>query len=173
LHEQQAPIDIFGVGTELITGKPDAALDGVYKLAQLDKELKMKFSENIEKNTLPGKKKLIRYFDNDGKFYRDGILCPHENAKTVSTLFHPVYPDKQTKISGLPVEELQFKVMENGKMLLNKKTPAQIHEYLEKRANLIPEEHKRFISPHIYKVGISTELMLSRNALTEELKTLH
>ena len=33
LLEQQAPIDVFGVGTSLVTGHPDSALDGVYKLA--------------------------------------------------------------------------------------------------------------------------------------------
>ena len=33
LLEQSAPIDIFGIGTRLVTGQPDAALDGVYKLS--------------------------------------------------------------------------------------------------------------------------------------------
>ncbi len=36
LIEQEAPIDIFGVGTRLVTGAPDAALDGVYKLSMFD-----------------------------------------------------------------------------------------------------------------------------------------
>ena len=49
LNEQNAAIDVFGVGTELITGKADAALDGVYKLTQINDQPKMKFSENIEK----------------------------------------------------------------------------------------------------------------------------
>ena len=34
LEDQQAPIDGFGIGTELVTGKPDASLDGVYKLCE-------------------------------------------------------------------------------------------------------------------------------------------
>ena len=56
------PIDAFGIGTELVTGKEDAALDGVYKLVEIDGLPKMKFSENIEKNTLPAKKQLYRFF---------------------------------------------------------------------------------------------------------------
>ena len=74
LNDQNAAIDSFGIGTEMITGKESAALDGVYKMAEIDREPKMKFSENIEKVTLPGKKQLVRYFDEEGKFYRDGIL---------------------------------------------------------------------------------------------------
>ncbi|MDB4584697.1 nicotinate phosphoribosyltransferase, partial [Draconibacterium sp.] len=72
LRDQQAPIDAFGIGTELVTGKNDAALDGVYKLAEMNGLPKMKFSENLEKVTLPGKKQLIRFFDENDYFYRDG-----------------------------------------------------------------------------------------------------
>ena len=56
LEDQNAPIDGFGVGTELVTGKPDASLDGVYKLCENGGIPNMKISENIEKNTLPEKK---------------------------------------------------------------------------------------------------------------------
>ena len=57
--------------------------------------------------------------------------------------------------------------------LLKKTSPVNIHKYLEERAKLLPLEHKRFISPHLYKVGISKELMGIRNALTKQLRTLH
>ena len=171
LHEQDAPIDAFGVGTELISGKSDAALDGVYKLTELNGLPKMKFSENIEKVTLPGKKQLVRYFDENGKFYRDGILNQNENPKKIQTLFHPVYPEKNTEIQNLKYQSLLQKVVNNGKILLKKKTPLNIHKYLKERAQLLPLEHKRFISPHLYKVGISKELMETQNALTKQLKT--
>ena len=47
LKDQQAPIDVFGVGTSLVTGEPDAALDGVYKLALSGGEPRLKISENM------------------------------------------------------------------------------------------------------------------------------
>ena len=169
LHDQNAAIDAFGIGTELITGKENAALDGVYKLTEIEGEPKMKFSENIEKVTLPGKKQVVRFFDEEGNFYRDGIMLNGENPLTVDVLYHPVYPEKHTLVKGLRNEVLYTKAWEDGKRLLPVKTPQEIHAYLEKRAQQMPEEHKRFISPHIYKVGISHQLMQDRNALAKNI----
>lgn len=173
IRDQDAAIDGFGIGTEMVTGKDDAALGGVYKLCELQGEPKMKFSENIEKITLPGAKKLVRFFDADGQFYRDGILLKEEDEDAVDKLYHRVYPEKNTPVGELSKEVLFKKVMEKGKVLLTPQTPAEIHAYVEQRSALLPDEHKRFISPHIYKVGISEKLMTTRNALTKKLKTLH
>ncbi len=173
LLDQNAAIDGFGIGTEMITGKSDAALDGVYKLTEIDGEAKMKFSENIEKITLPGRKQLIRYFDEEGKFYRDGILLQEELPEEVDTIYHRIYPEKNTEISKLKFEHLREKVVDQGNILLQHKNPVEIHNYLESRAALLPDEHKRFISPHLYKVGISNKLMTSRNALSQKLRMLH
>ena len=171
LNDQNAPIDAFGVGTDLITGKQDAALDGVYKLAEIDGEQKMKFSENIEKVTLPGHKKLFRLFDSEGKFYRDAILLNSEKIEETEQIFHPVYDDRKTTIKNLAAEELQQKVVASGKTIIPVKTPAEINKYLESRIEQLADEHKRFISPHIYKVGISEKLLRSRNILAQKLKT--
>ncbi len=173
LRDQNAALDAFGIGTELITGKADAALDGVYKLAQIDGEDKMKLSENIEKVTLPGRKQLVRYFDEEGNFFRDGIILCDEAIASVETLHHRVYPEKSTQIGGIKHEILQQKVVEKGNPILEFRTPMEIHQYLESRSEKLPEEHKRFISPHIYKVGISEKLMNARNTLAKNLKVLH
>ena len=170
LKDQNAAIDSFGIGTEMITGKENAALDGVYKLAEIDGEPKMKFSENIEKVTLPGKKQLVRYYDEEGKFYRDGIMLEDEDPNSVETIFHPVYPEKFTGIKNLRNEPLLLKVFEKGKILIEKIPPPELHIFLESRAAMLPEEHKRFISPHIYKVGISNKLLDTRNKLTKQVK---
>src|SRR5690606_10494920 len=58
LIDQEAPIDIFGVGTSLVTGKPDAALDGVYKLSFYRDKPRIKLSETIAKITLPHRKQV-------------------------------------------------------------------------------------------------------------------
>lgn len=173
LNDQNASIDAFGVGTEMVTGKPDAALDGVYKLADINGLPKMKFSENVEKSTLPGIKKLCRYFDENGYFYRDAILLEHENPEETDTIFHPVYPGKNTSVKGLKFEYLLHTAVENGKVLIQPKKPSEIHQYLVKRAQLLPAEHQRFISPHIYKTGISEQLMSMRNKLTQKINALY
>ena len=170
LRDQNAAIDSFGIGTEMVTGKSDAALDGVYKLAQVDDLPKMKISENIEKNTLPGKKQIYRFFDCDGKFYRDAILLENEDPKNVERIYHPVYPEKNTLLSKCTVENLLQPVVQKGKITYNKQLLPEIHSYLMKRAAQLPNEHKRFISPHLYKVGISKKLMETRDSLTKKLK---
>ncbi len=169
LKDQNAPIDSFGVGTELVTGKNDAALDGVYKLSEISGSPKMKFSENVEKATLPGKKLLYRYFDENGNFYRDVIALENESPASISTVYHPVYPEKKTNVQYLKHEALLHRVVNGGEIHFQQQSLFDIHKYVLERAALLPEEHKRFISPHIYKVGISEKLMNSRNSLKKEL----
>ncbi|MDZ7776086.1 MAG: nicotinate phosphoribosyltransferase [Bacteroidales bacterium] len=72
---QQAPIDSFGIGTKLITGRDTGALDGVYKLSKYKGEPRMKVSDNIEKTTLPGEKQTVRYLHKDGTFFADACTA--------------------------------------------------------------------------------------------------
>jgi len=168
LHEQNAPIDGFGVGTELITGKPDASLDGVYKLALCNDIPRMKISENIEKMTFPGRKSLFRYFDTEGNFFRDGILLEHEDPDSCDFIYNPIYPDKWTSVTGLRRELLHQKVYEYNTLTHPQPNPKQSQEYLFSRAARLPTEHKRFIMPHIYKVGTSRELLTLRDQLKKK-----
>lgn len=170
LAEQQAPIDAFGVGTSLATGKPDAALDGVYKLCSGNHTPRMKISENIEKVTLPGVKKLVRFYDEEGLFYRDGIFLENENIDENAILYHPIYPEKKTSVGGLRSEELMKPVFSAGKILIPRLKPSEINHYLRSRISFLPVEHLRFIRPHLYKVGISGKLLALRTSLIHELK---
>jgi nicotinate phosphoribosyltransferase len=165
LQEQNAPIDAFGVGTELVSGKPDAALDGVYKLSEINGSPKMKISENVQKVTLPGNKKLVRFFDAEGFFFRDGIFLEKETLAGDLVIHDPVFPEKKTRVSGLQYEILLRPVFENGNILIPDKTPQEIYGFLKKRIARLPVEHQRFIQPHLYKVGISGELLKLRNEI--------
>ncbi|PIF03256.1 MAG: nicotinate phosphoribosyltransferase [Draconibacterium sp.] len=168
LADQHAKIDAFGVGTELITGKDNAALDGVYKLAVLNGKPKMKISENIIKQTLPCKKEVIRVYGEDGKFLIDGIISIGE--KDVDTLYHPLHTAKNMNIASLKTEKLLTPVIVEGVSKLEKRKPQEIHRFLEERAELLPREHKRFVSPHLYKVGVSKKLIDQRDQLALKLK---
>lgn len=72
LKAKSAPIDIWGVGTKLVTGDEQPALGGVYKLGRLDGIDKIKLSDDSEKTTNPGVLQTLRYIDND-KFVSDLI----------------------------------------------------------------------------------------------------
>jgi nicotinate phosphoribosyltransferase len=168
LEEQGALIDGFGVGTDLVTGKPDAALDGVYKLTECNSQPRMKISESVEKMTLPGKKIVYRYFDQNGNFFRDGILLESENPDECEILHDPIYPEKFTNIKGMRREPLHHLVYRNGEIKDLQTSLTQINKFLQNEASHLPEEHKRFINPHIYKVGISKSLLDLREKLRKQ-----
>ena len=164
LLEQQAPIDVFGVGTNLVTGSPDAALDGVYKLAYTNGKPRIKLSENIDKTTLPHRKQVYRILATDGHWIgADAITLREENE--VKNIHHPFDPHKSTCIETCEKEPLLEKVMEGGKRVGPQRSLNDIATYSQERLAMLQEEYKRFENPHIYKVGISDKLMKQRNDL--------
>ena len=166
LREQGAPIDSYGVGTNLITGKDDAALDGVYKLVNSDGEDRMKISDNLEKMILPGKKKIFRFIDNDGKYHADGIFLANDDDS--DTIYDPFRPEKNSSISNLKRVKIVKQMMKEGKAVRIERNPYQIAEYVNEGLARLPDEHKRFEFPHLYKVGISKKLLELRNRLVQQ-----
>lgn len=169
LLDQQAPIDVFGVGTSLVTGPPDGALDGVYKLAYADGKPRIKLSENLKKITLPDKKQILRILNDAGTFFgADVIICYDENNPIL--MYHPSDPDKSLSLQGLKQEALLHKVMEKGKVVHPQPLLKEIASYCQERLKMLPQEHKRFEYPHVYKVGISEKLRNERNQLKSQYK---
>ncbi|MDX1542580.1 MAG: nicotinate phosphoribosyltransferase [Christiangramia sp.] len=171
LLEQQAPIDVFGVGTNLVTGDPDGSLDGVYKLAWSNGKPRIKISESIFKVTLPHKKQVFRIKDENGKCIGADAVGLRDQ-KYIEEMFHPFEPYKSMKLSDFEQEALLEKVMENGKILTEKRSLTEIAEYSLSRLSELPIEYKRFNNPHIYKIGISTPLRDEREKLIQSHKTL-
>lgn len=169
LMDQQAPIDVFGVGTSLVTGPPDAALDGVYKLAYAYGKPRIKLSENLKKMTLPGKKQVYRALNGDGNFFgADVITFQNEHGQTV--MHHPFEVDKSLQLKNLRQEMLLHKVMEDGEIIVEQPDLTAIAAYRQEQINRLPEEYKRFDYPHLYKVGISEKMRDERNLLKNQYK---
>ena len=168
LIEQKAPIDAFGVGTALVTGKDEAALDGVYKLNHIEGDPKMKLSDNLSKMTLPADKRIFRFFNrHEATFEIDGIEIIGSDVPDV--LYHPQQPEKNTSVKDLRYEEILDKVMEKGKPLFEKTTINSIAEYAKRRLEQIPDGTRRFENPHTYRVGIGSKLMRLRDRLKDSL----
>ena len=166
LLDQKAPIDSFGVGTSLATGQPDAALDGVYKLSEIGGVARLKLSENIQKVTLPGMKQVYRYTDETDSFVADAIALNEEPVPSI--MVHPYDIEKSKPLDTKMAAPLLNKIMDNGKSLLANNEPADIAQFVKKRLQQLPEEHKRFNNPHIYKVGISEPLHELRSELRKK-----
>jgi nicotinate phosphoribosyltransferase len=165
LMEQSAPVDAFGVGTALVTGDGSGSLDGVYKLSVINGAPTLKISENIGKITLPGRKNVYRYFDEEGMFVADAISLDTENSP--DTIHHPLETIKSSDLSCFESEQILRKVMDKGRMTEKSGSPGEIYQFAHSRLERLPGEHKRFMNPHVYKVGISEELLELRSSLID------
>ncbi|MFN2261077.1 MAG: nicotinate phosphoribosyltransferase [Psychroflexus sp.] len=169
LKEQNGPIDVFGVGTNLVIGNPDGALDGVYKLAFADGEPRIKLSENLSKLTLPHRKQVFRIRNSKGELAgADAIALKDE--KTICKMNHPFDFSKTVEFTNCSAEPLLNEVMREGEISIETESLSEIKKYSKSRLNELPEEFKRFENPHIYKIGITDELMDEREKLRSKYK---
>jgi nicotinate phosphoribosyltransferase len=169
LLDQEAPIDVFGVGTSLVTGQPDGSLDGVYKLASANGKPRIKLSENVSKITLPHRKQVFRILDTDENFVGADVVALFEESN-IDIMYHPTYPLKSLSLTNQPKEPVLHKVMENGLRINKPGSISEVAQYCRRRLEKLPREYKRFDNPHIYKVGISNKLQSERNRLIDEFK---
>ncbi len=116
--------------------------------------------------TLPGIKTIHRFIDRENLFCADGISLDHE--KNYNVIYHPTEAGKHKKISDCKKESLIHPVMRDGNSILNDQEPIKIAAYTKLRLQQLPKEHKRFLNPHVYMVGISEELLNTRNHLAKQ-----
>lgn len=171
LNDQGAPIDVFGVGTQLVTAHDDPALDGVYKLAEFNEDPRIKVSENPEKVNFPGKKQVWRLRDHRGKFYGDLVAFEGEfdtSGAPEGRMYDPSHPrSRNVDIGGIEAEPLLRPIIEGGEVVIDRPEAAESSEYRRERLELLPSEHRRFENPHIYKVGLSEAVLKERDAAVQ------
>lgn len=164
LVDGKAPIDVWGVGTNLVTGGNDAAFAGVYKLSAIDPEGQgrpvMKFSDNPEKSTNPGVKNLWRLYDQRGAARLDLISCSEEEIQEgfEYLVHHPSADWRQLKIVPARVEPLLFKVMEHGARIQGLPDIIHIQAFMKERIQTFDSTYLRLLNPHIYKVSVTDRL---------------
>lgn len=163
--EQGASIDSFGVGERLITAKSEPVFGGVYKLSgiEIDGSIipKIKISENNEKITNPGFKKIIRIFDNDSHMAIADLLTLHDedfSAEESIELFDPVHTWKKKKITNFYTKDLLVPIFKKGTLVYSSPDVLAIKEFaITESARLWPEV-LRFENPHTYYVDLSKKL---------------
>lgn len=169
LLEQEAPIDIFGVGTSLVIGRPDAALDGVYKLTFSDGKPRIKISESIVKITLPHKKQVYRLRDANGMCVGADVVAM-DGEEHPERMHHPFEPFKSMALKDYSLEKLLEPVMIEGQISIMFRSLMDIAAFSKERLAELPREYKRFNNPHIYKIGISQQLKEERDQLVAAFK---
>ncbi|MEE4242717.1 MAG: nicotinate phosphoribosyltransferase [Desulfopila sp.] len=165
LRHENAPVDAYGIGTAVLTGQPDGALDGVYKLAMAAGKPRLKVSESLEKVTLPGVKQVHRFSDSGGNFMADAVSLVEEDPATFMEMHHPLKKDTFLKPGEWLSEPLLEIVMEKGKALHKSQHPAESHAYLQERLQKLPGLYKQFENAPVYHVGLSSRLEKMRQDL--------
>ncbi len=163
LKEQGAAITVWGVGTRLVTGGEEPALGGVYKLGAVRRpgeewQHRLKISEQAAKTTSPGVQQ-IRRFETDEGLVADIIYDEGQGLGADPVLVDPVDP---TRLKRIPPSargsDLLEPVMRGGRVA---REPPPLSEIRSRAARQLGRLHpgiKRFLNPHQYPVGLSTEL---------------
>lgn len=171
---QDAKIDSFGVGENLITSKSSPVLGGVYKVVAYENDgdivPKIKISENIEKITNPGFKKLIRFYDKDTSKALGDLVCMADEVIPYDsyTLFDPVTPWKKKVITNYTYKQLQVPVFVNGNLVYKTRDTLQTRDFCKEQMETMWDEVKRLRNPHRYYVDLSQTLWNLKNRMIEE-----
>lgn len=181
LKAQGATINSWGVGTNLITSKDCPAFGGVYKLAAIWNEPeqrfepKIKISENAEKITNPGDKKIYRIYDAQGMIVADLIALADEefSSKDPLLLFDPIETWKKTLLPGgsYTMRELLVPVFRKGDCVYESPSVKEIQNICRRELNTLWEESKRFEYPHQTYVDLSRKLWNLKNNLLDRYQT--
>ncbi|MCL2833257.1 MAG: nicotinate phosphoribosyltransferase [Treponema sp.] len=185
LTDAKAPIDVWGVGTQMVTGGNEAAFPGVYKMAARENregqmEAAIKFSDNPEKTTNPGIKQVYRIKDEQGMFVADVLaLEDAENPDIIEknknyTFWHPSgdYRNFMHTVNGSTIP-LLHRIIIDGNPVLN---PADntalynmplsgIRSNLSREIEFLDQSYKRLLNPHVYKVSVSERLRVLKMEL--------
>ena len=178
LINQGGKIDSFGVGERLITAKSDPVFGAVYKICAVEENNefvpRIKISENIEKITNPGIKKIWRIYDKEsGKAIADLITNQDENPndEAVYNYVDPAKPWKIRVFENFYAKEMQMKIFENGKCIYEKKKIDDIKNYVQKQLDEeIWEEEQRFVNPHKHYLDMSRAYYDMKMRLLDESK---
>ena len=163
LDMQDDEIDVFGVGTKLITSSTCPSFGGVYKLSAYDGTPKIKISDNVEKITNPGDKRLLRLYDRESDKMIADLMVRNEEVFDENEdmeLFDPRDTWKTTTLAagGYRIREMHREIFRDGSCVYEKPEVSEIKEYCEEEKESLWEEYKRLVNPHIMKVNLSHEL---------------
>lgn len=173
LKEQGARINVWGVGTRLVTAFDEPALGGVYKLAAYRPARgqwrdTVKVSEQPAKTSIPGVLQ-VRRFSDGGRFQADMIFderMPSSKPVTIIDQFDAT--NRWTVPARLNHEDLLAPVIRRGRLEVAMPTLEASRSRAQDQLNRLPIGVRRFLNPHLYTVGLERSLHEKRTALILE-----
>lgn len=168
LRAADAAVDIWGIGTRLVTGYDQPALGGVYKLGAIQDPLgrwqdRIKVSDDVSKTTNPGIQQVRRFHSE--KFVGDIIYDDraHETLKDLdSSLLEGMHP-RQCSHTDLLVP-----IIRNGKVMYDEPDLVSIRERVSEQVGRLPAAVKRLEKPELYPVHLEPTLELRKSELIKQ-----
>jgi len=185
LKSQGAKIDSWGIGTKLITAYDQPALGAVYKLVSIEDENgqmvdTIKISQNPEKVTTPGYKKLYRIINTINHHAEADYIAmddEHPESEEKIKLFHPIHTYISKFVTHFEARELHHEIFKNGELVYSIPDIKDVQVFAEENLSLLWEEYKRALNPEEYPVDLSEkcwnnkmEKIAEARRKTEELK---
>ena len=175
LKMQGAKIDVWGIGTKLITAYDQPTLGAVYKLVAFENEYgemvdTIKISNNVGKMSTPGKKQVLRINDRlDGKSEGDYITLADEDPRKLSqiNMFNPQFPLQQKDVSDFTARPMLKDIWRDGEFVYTEPSLEEIRDHRIESLAALWDEYKRDLNPEVYPVD------LSRRCYDNKMKLIH
>jgi nicotinate phosphoribosyltransferase len=173
LKEQGARIDVWGVGTRLVTGGDQAALGGVYKLGAVREpggpwQHRVKVSEQAVKTSNPGVQQVRRFSGPDG-FVADVIYDEERGLDGSPVVVDPLDPTRRKRIPAESAfEDLLVPVVRRGRVVYEPRPLLEAQARAKEQVARLHPGIRRFVNPHQYPVGLALELYELKTRLVLE-----
>ena len=170
-----AKIDMWGVGTKLTTGQPDAALGGIYKLGAVRRhggrwQYRIKLSDEGAKTSCPGLLQVRRFCHPNGRFVADAI-CEIDHAIYQSCLIVDPETEEERKIPAqADYADLLVPIFRKGDLVYQVPQLSASRERARQQLSSLPPEVVRLDNPRAYPVGLEKSLHDLRSTLIAQAK---
>ncbi len=178
LKMQKAKIDVWGVGTKLITAYDQPALGAVYKIVSMEDDQgvmhdTIKLSNNAEKVSTPGKKQVWRITSRaKGKSEGDYITFADTdvNALEEINMFHPTYTYINKTVRDFDAVPLLVPIYDKGQLIYELPSLDEIKAYATKELDELWNEYKRVLNPQDYPVDLAKDVWDNKMTLIDNVR---
>jgi nicotinate phosphoribosyltransferase len=170
LNTQGACINVWGVGTKLITAFDQPALGGVYKLAATrdpgqDWKYTIKLSEQAAKISTPGLQQVRRFFK-DGRYIADAIYDTNAEIRQPFVVVDPLDPTRRKPIAtDVEHHDLLVPIFRKGECVYQAPERLEIKTFVADQLKKFHPTIRRLMNPHEYPVGFEQGLQKLRTDL--------
>jgi nicotinate phosphoribosyltransferase len=175
LKQRGAKIDVWGVGTKLSTGQPDAALGGIYKLGAVRRpsgewQYRIKLSEESAKASIPGSLQVRRFYQPDGTLIADAIYETDYGVSEPCEIVAVETEEETTIPPNTHYSDLLVPIFRAGKLVYEPPTIEMSRDRLRKQLSCAPPKILQLNQPQPYKVGLERSLHELRSSLISRAK---